>query len=290
MKTSLPCIGIVIPTYNAGAGFVELLKDIERQTIKPICRLIIDSSSTDNTAKIARENGWQVQIIAKSEFAHGKTRQQALDMILQHNSNMEILIYLTQDVKMPCKKSLEYLVNSLVDADVAAVYGRQRPHKGASIYAAVDRDFNYPAKSCIKSLQDVKKLGIKTAFLSNSFAAYRIRDLQMVGGFPNVDICEDMYVAGKLLLAGKKIAYASQAKVEHSHEPKIMEIWKRYRAMGRFQKNNPWLRQNFGAADGEGRKLLIYQLQTMLKKRKLREGLKMCMYDLIKYAAYKTGE
>lgn len=286
MKTSLPCIGIVIPTYNAGAGFVELLKDIERQTIKPICRLIIDSSSTDNTAKIARENGWQVQIISKSEFGHGKTRQQALDIILQHNSNMEILIYLTQDVKMPCKKSLEYLVNSLADVDVAAAYGRQRPHKGASVYAAVDREFNYPAKSHIKSLQDVKKLGIKTAFLSDSFAAYRIRDLRMVGGFPDVDICEDMYVAGKLLLAGKKIAYAGQAEVEHSHEPNIVEIWKRYRAMGRFQKNNPWLRQNFGVADDEGRKFVIYKIPKVYRSKGFYGIIFSIFFDSIKWIAY----
>lgn len=290
MNMTLPCFGIVIPTYNAGIGFVELLKDIERQTIKPVCKLLIDSSSTDSTIEFAGENGWLVRKIAKSEFGHGKTRQQALDIILQHNSNIEVLIYLTQDVRISCPKSFEYLLNSLANANVVAAYGRQRPHKNASIYAAVDRDFNYPAKGYIKSLQDAKKLGIKTAFLSDSFAAYRIKDLQMIGGFPDVDICEDMYVAGKLLLAGKKIAYVSKAEVEHSHEPKIVEIWKRYSAMGRFQKNNPWIRQNFGTAGAEGKTLLIYKLKIMLKKRKLYEGLKMCIYDVIKFAAYKIAK
>lgn len=289
MKTSLPCIGIVIPTYNAGTGFAELLKDIARQTIKPICKLIIDSSSTDNTAKIARENGWQVNIIAKSEFGHGKTRQQALDLMLENARNIEMVIFLTQDVRITCRRSLEYLINSFLDTDVSAAYGRQFPHEGASIYAAVDREYNYPAKSCIKSLQDVKKLGIKTAFLSDSFAAYRIRDLQKIGGFPNVDICEDMYVAGKLLLAGKRIAYASKAEVQHSHEPKIMEIWKRYKAMGRFQKNNPWLRQYFGTTTSEGKKLLMYQLKTTIGQRKLFEGVQMCIYDAVRFTAYKMG-
>lgn len=290
MDMTLPCFGIVIPTYNAGIGFVELLKDIERQTIKPVCKLVIDSSSTDSTIEFASKNGWSVRKIAKSEFGHGKTRQQALDIILQHNNNVEIIIYLTQDVRMPCKNSLEYLVNSFADVYVAAAYGRQRPHKGASIYAAIDREFNYPAESRVKSLRDAKTMGIKTAFLSDSFSAYRIADLRAVGGFPDIEICEDMYVAGKLLLAGKKIAYVSNAEVEHSHEPKIVGMWKRYRAMGKFQRNNLWLKQNFGTADGEGKKLLMYQLKTVLEKRKLCEILKMCIYNVVRFIAYKIGK
>lgn len=73
------------------------------------------------------------------------------------------------------------------------------------------------------------------------------------------------YAGGRLLLlAGYRIAYAAEATVKHSHEPSLPSIWHRYRAMGKFQKANPWLRENFGRADGEGLRLLRYQLARLI--------------------------
>ena len=66
-------------------------------------------------------------------------------------------------------------------------------------------------------MADREALGIKTAFLSDSFAAYRCDALADVGGFPDVPACEDMYVGAKLLQAGYTIVYAAEAQVYHSH-------------------------------------------------------------------------
>ena len=170
-----------------------------------------------------------------------------------------------------------------------APYGRQVPHDGASIYAAVDREFNYPAVSRIKSMADSRELGIKTTFLSDSFAAYRVQDLVAIGGFPKINICEDMYVAGKLLLAGKRIAYVAEAEARHSHEPKLEDMWHRYREMGRFQRQNPWIKESFGSAGGEGIKLLRYQVGRIYKEKSIAGVLKIMALDIVKFAAYKLG-
>ena len=282
-------VAIVIPTCNAGREFVRLLAEIAQQSLSIAYKLVIDSSSTDGTVEAARKYGWQVRCIPRAEFSHGGTRQMAVELLPK---DIEIVVFLTQDVRLPDRYSLEKLLGAFADdreAQVAAAYGRQVPHEGASIYAAVDREFNYPAVSRIKSMADSRELGIKTTFLSDSFAAYRVQDLRKAGGFPKINICEDMYVAGKLLLAGKRIAYVAEAAARHSHEPKLKDMWHRYRDMGRFQKDNPWIRESFGSAGGEGMKLLRYQVGRIYKEKGIAGVLKLLAFDIVKFAAYKLG-
>ena len=286
-------VAIVIPTCNAGREFANLLAEIARQSLPIACKLVIDSASTDGTADVARRHGWQVRSISMAEFSHGGTRQMAVELL---PDDIEIVVFLTQDVRLPDRYSLEKLVGAFADnqdndqeAHVAAAYGRQVPHEGASIYAAVDREFNYPAVSRIKSMADSRELGIKTTFLSDSFAAYRVQDLRKAGGFPKINICEDMYVAGKLLLAEKHIAYVAEAEARHSHEPKLEDMWHRYREMGRFQRQNPWIRESFGSAGGEGMKLLRYQVGRIYKEKGIAGVLKLLAFDIVKFAAYKLG-
>lgn len=286
-------VAIVIPTCNAGREFANLLAEIARQSLPIACKLVIDSASTDGTADVARRHGWQVRSISMAEFSHGGTRQMAVELL---PDDIEIVVFLTQDVRLPDRYSLEKLVGAFADnqdndqeAHVAAAYGRQLPHEGASIYAAVDREFNYPAVSRIKSMADSRELGIKTTFLSDSFAAYRVQDLLKIGGFPKINICEDMYVAGRLLLAGKHIAYVAEAEARHSHEPKLEDMWHRYREMGRFQRQNPWIKESFGSAGGEGMKLLRYQVGRIYKEKGIAGVLKLLAFDIVKFAAYKLG-
>ena len=279
-------VAIVIPTCNAGREFAILLAEIVQQSLPIACKLVIDSSSTDGTADVAKKYGWQVRSIPRVEFSHGGTRQMAVELM---SEDIEIVVFLTQDVRLPDRYSLEKLVCSFEDLQVVAAYGRQLPHEGASIYAAADREFNYPAVSRIKSMADSRELGIKTTFLSDSFAAYRVQDLRKAGGFPKINICEDMYVAGKLLLAGKRIAYVAEATARHSHEPKLKDMWNRYRAMGRFQRQNPWIKESFGSAGGEGMKLVKYQAERVYREKGIAGVMKILALDIVKFAAYKLG-
>ena len=279
---------MIIPTYNAGTGFKDLLQELDRQSLQPEMRLVVDSSSQDRTGKLARKYGWQVLEIPKEKFSHGGTRHMALKHILRQMP-IDIVIYLTQDVAMPDKEALARLIAAFKDPAVAAAYGRQLPHMGASVYAAVDREYNYPAQSQVKSLADAPRLGIKTAFLSDSFAAYRVSALEEIGGMPAIDICEDMYTAGKLLLADYKIAYAADAQVHHSHEPKLRSIWQRYREIGRFQRQNAWLRERFGSAGGEGMKLVKYQLARVGRANGVFGIMKILCMDAIRFIAYHRG-
>ena len=62
-------------------------------------------------------------------------------------------------------------------------YGRQLPYENASLFASHLREFNYGTKSYIRTYDDREKYGIKTAFLSDSFAAYRRSALESIDWF-----------------------------------------------------------------------------------------------------------
>jgi rhamnosyltransferase len=144
---------------------------------------------------------------------------------------------------------------------VACAYGRQLPHADASPVAAHARLFNYPDVSRSVSLADKSHLGLKACFMSNSFAAYRVADFQAVGGFPSsVILGEDMSVAARLLMAGKRVAYVAGACVHHSHNYTALQEFRRYFDTGVFHARSPWLLQTFGSAGGEGLRFVRSEL------------------------------
>jgi glycosyltransferase involved in cell wall biosynthesis len=55
MKVAL--VSVVIPTYNCDKIIVDCLESVKKQTYKPIELIVVDSFSTDNTAKIAKKYG-----------------------------------------------------------------------------------------------------------------------------------------------------------------------------------------------------------------------------------------
>lgn len=170
-------ISVIIPTYNAVKELEKLLASLRQQNI-PCETIVIDSSSTDGTLQVAKQYGASVKIIDKDAFDHGGTRTLAGKM-----ARGDILIYMTQDALPVDSTSLEKLIEPLTDRTVGAVYGRQVPRPGASLFGAHLRLFNYPGVSYYRSLTDKNAYGIKAPFLSNSFAAYRKSCLGEIGWF-----------------------------------------------------------------------------------------------------------
>jgi rhamnosyltransferase len=256
-------VGLIVPTLNAGRLWHSWLKAFEQQTRKPDYLLVIDSSSSDDTAALARAYGFTVKVIAKAEFNHGGTRQMGVDMM----RGADIIAFLTQDALLANPDAIGQLLAAFEDKQVGAAYGRQLPHRNAGPIAAHARLFNYPPESQLRGLEDRERFGIKTAFISNSFAAYRRSALTQAGGFPVDTIMnEDTYVAGRMLAAGWKIAYCADAQVFHSHDYSFLDEFKRYFDIGVFHTHTPWLQQLFGGASGEGRRYVISEMRYLLKK------------------------
>lgn len=244
---------IIIPTYNAEkSGIEKLLISINKQSIVPSKICIIDSSSTDNTVEICRKYGCEITIIDKSSFNHGLTRQKGID----NNKNYDYAVFMTQDILLKDNRTLETLLSSFKYENVSIAYGRQLTDETSSYIEKISRHFNYPPHSIIKSKNDIEKYGISTAFCSDSFAAYKIKDLLAAGGFPKTDFAEDMLAAAKIILSGKKVYYNAEAEIFHSHPYSIKNEYVRGRAIGKMHKENKWLIDTFGRAENKGNELL----------------------------------
>lgn len=278
-------IALCIPTLNAGTLAHLLSSAIRTQARQPDMLLVIDSGSNDGTLEVLKSIGARLYTIDRTEFNHGGTRQLAVEVV----PDAEIIVFLTQDAILAYPKAFENLLACFDDPKVGAAYGRQLPRKDANPIEAHARLFNYPPVSQVKSMADAPRLGIKTAFISNSFAAYRRTALMAVGGFPsNTILCEDIYIAAKMLMDGWKIAYCAEAQVYHSHDYGYIEEFKRYFDIGIFHSHEPWIRQRFGQAEGEGMRYLRSELKYLLTEKPILIPSAI-FRTILKLLGYKLG-
>ena len=278
-------VGLIVPTLNAGSEWEDWLKRIRGQTLKLDRLIVIDSSSNDKTAILSENAGHEVRVISRKDFNHGTTRQMGADLL----ADMDIIIYMTQDALLSDSYALERLIAPFIDSSVAAAYGRQLPHIDAGKIAAHARLFNYPDRSAIRSISDADKLGLKVAFISNSFSAYRREMLKTIGGFPTDNIFgEDTYVAAKLLLGDKKIAYCAEALVYHSHDYSFRQDFRRCFDIGVFHSRESWMLKKFGRAEGEGKKFVLSEIKFLFKNAPWLVPSAM-IRSFLKYTGYKMG-
>ena len=276
---------LIVPTLNPGPGWLKWLSALQTQASRPARVLVIDSSSEDGQMGNIDADGFELVTIPRETFNHGATRQNAFERV---SKGVDLVVFMTQDALLADEQSLANLVDAFDDPTVAAAYGRQLPHPEAGYVGAHARLFNYGGESAVKQLADRDHLGIKTCFLSNSFAAYRCCDLVAAGGFPVTDFGEDMLVAARLLLDGRRIAYAADACVFHSHDYSVMEEFRRYRATGQFHARHPWLLETFGGATDEGRRFVLSEMAYLLKRAP--HLLPMAgIRTLVKWMAYQLG-
>jgi len=278
-------VNLYIPTLNGGRRFAELLQALAHQTVPIAQRIVVDSGSTDGTVEAARTHGFEVMGLGGTGFDHGGTRQLAVDT----HPAADIYIFLTQDAIPADESALANIVRAFDDPQIGMAYGRQLPHKGATVMEAHARLFNYPPQSQVRSLADAATYGIKTISCSNSFAAYRRSALASVGGFSRGTIMgEDVIVAGKLLLDGWKMAYVGDACVYHSHAYSIREEFERYFDIGVFHSDNRWIFDSFGKADSEGFRYAKSEIR-FVARRKPWVLPKVCCSFVAKWLGYKLG-
>lgn len=253
---------ISIPTFNGGGLWQQASLQIKKNIDPDILVQVIDSGSKDNTVKYARDAGFSVYEIESSKFNHGGTRNLSVKM---HESKFDLVVFLTQDA-IPEPGFLNEIVKVFEDPLIACAFGRQLPHVDASPLAKHARLFNYSNASYIATLDDVERMGLKTVFTSNSFSAYRVKRFLELGGFPEHTILsEDMYFASMAIKNGNKIAYVADAKVKHSHNYNFIDEFKRYFDIGVFHASNPWIREEFGGAGGEGARFILSEFRYLLK-------------------------
>ncbi len=222
-------VSVIIPALNAEKELPALLHALSEQTLQAEEILVTDSESADRTVQIAEATG-RVRVIPvrRKDFDHGGTRDLAL-----RASRGDTVVFLTQDAVPADRHFLENLIRPLEQEGVAVSTGRQLPKADASPLEKQVRTFNYPAKSHIRSAEDVKTMGIKAFFCSDVCAAYNRRIYLELGGFEHpLKTNEDMFFAAEAIRNGYRVAYAADAQVLHSHNLTLREQYRRNRIQG----------------------------------------------------------
>ena len=277
-------ISVVIPTLNAGRLIGQLLSSLLSQDMKPLEIIVIDSSSEDNTVDIARELGVNTMVIPRTTFNHGGTRNQAA-----LTAAGDILVFMTQDA-IPLNGSLlRELTAPLQEHDIAASYARQIPRPDAPLLEIFMRQFNYPEEGAVKSMHDLKQLGIKTFFSSNVCSSMRKELFMKVGMFPEtVRANEDMVITAKYIISGYKVAYVPEAMVIHSHNYSLFRQYLRYYNIGSSIRGNKWI-LDYAHAEGEGLKFFREQVQFVVKKHKFHLIPYIFFESIAKFLGFRLG-
>jgi rhamnosyltransferase len=273
---------VAIPLYHSAKYIPRLARGIESQTIQPSALILIDSSTDQSTVLALKEHGLNYHRISPSEFSHGGTRNLAAN--LAKDQEIDWVIMLTHDVNLVCPDAFENLLSGIDSVDAVCGFGRQICSAGATKSVASAKESRFPAHSYISNSQS----GKERYFLSNAFAAYRVRDLLAVGGFPeDVVFGEDAVASYRLQKAGHNVVYVAEAVVEHWHEFSMLTEFRRHFdigvAVGDFPEPELW------APKSGGVRQLMEELRLTIDIRKPSSISRALTSVLMKACGYIAG-
>ncbi len=284
--STMDSFSVIIPTRNGSGTLPAVLAMLRRQTIASTELLVVDTESEDTTREIALTFGAKIYSVKKEEFDHGGTRSW-----IAREAKGDILVFFTQDAIPVTVDAVEKLIAPLkTDSTVSVTYGRQLPSRDASASASHLRLFNYPAESSVRCFADREKLGLKTIFVSNSFAAYRKSSLASVGYFKNGLIFgEDTCTVGRMLKEGLKIGYVADAMVYHSHNYSWIQDFKRAFDIGVLHSMETWILETYGKAEKVGVGYIRSQLSTLGRTAGVSIYIDFLGRNILKFLGYKIG-
>lgn len=281
----MQAVDVVIPVYHPGQEFQRLLGRLMHQTVKPSHIWLIQTIENEGDALIQpKEEGIHVLPVLQSEFDHGAARAQGVEQ-----SDAEFVLLMTQDAIPADDQLIEHLLYALEDPKVGIAYARQLAGKDAGLLERLTREYNYPAESIVKSLEDERRMGIKTYFCSDVCAMYRRSYYEKLGGFVSPTIFnEDMIMAYHMLHAGYTVAYSAEAKVFHSHHYTCMQQFHRNFDIGVSQKQYSEIFASI-SSEKEGAGYAMKTLKELAAKGHFMQAFYFVLQCAFKLFGYKLG-
>ena len=257
-------IDIVIPTYKNYDEIVALIESFKQQvninTKKIVLPITITGEECDDKIHAyCEENKITYFDVKKEEFSHSLTREKAI----REYCSSDVVVLLSQDVKLNKEDSLYQLVKDVASKEVAYAYGRQIcPKRSLEMFI---RNKNYPAQSYIVTKDDIDRMQVMAFFSSDAFSALDRNIFIELNGYQGYDIMmnEDMLYSYFVLQAGYKKKYVAEAEVIHFHTLSIKQLYARYYDTGRFYRDVK-IFDNYKSTDS-GMKLAFYTLGQCFK-------------------------
>jgi rhamnosyltransferase len=220
-------VSIIILTKNAGQNFAPLLQHISTQKFDGLYEvLVIDSGSTDDTLKTAKEFPVKITQIEPQAFHHGKTRNLGAEL-----SSGRILVYITQDALPINNDWLGKLTDNLENPNVAMIIGRQIPWQTTKPPEKFFYARNFPEQKIIVKRKP-SNYYLDNIFVSNVNSAIKKNVWQQFKFSEAIMMAEDKEFANRILSAGWTIIYEPAAVVYHAHDFSIWSNFQRYLDFG----------------------------------------------------------
>lgn len=276
-------ISIIVPVYNGEKYLKKLVIKLRKQKGNFAIELIaLISHSKDRSLEISKELFDKVLEVKK--FNHAKTRHEGALI-----ANGDILVFITQDILPYDNNWLKELVSPL-NKNIIASFSKQVAYKEHSETEKIIRKFNYPNKDRICSKENEKVNGRKNIFYSDASSAILKTEFFKLGGYDFLTpTSEDVYLASKIIKSGKSFIYTAKSKIWHSHQLSLKDSYKRYRDIGKFEKLFE-KEIDFSKTENEGKKLLMYLIKELIKKRKIKELLYLPFDIGARWIGYKMGK
>ncbi|MEE2941137.1 MAG: glycosyltransferase [Planctomycetota bacterium] len=236
---SAPSVSVLVPTLNGADDLRRLLAALDGQEYQgAVERVAIDSSSDDDTVAVLEDGRFDVEVIPRAEFGHGRTRN-----ALARRANGEYLVFLSQDAVPDGKGFLAAMVAAASRPGVAGVTARVLPH--ADDDAQTARTVR-EAPEASASADERGGAGAPFEGLDGPARAYRMRFNDVAScmsravllehPLPEVPFGEDAAWAATVLSAGLRIRHEPAAIVRHAHRYGPRSAWRRYAQDAAFHR------------------------------------------------------
>lgn len=223
-------VSIIIPTLNAGAEFLALLRKLKTQRgVRAIEILVLDSGSKDATVAAAQAAGARVEVVAPGTFSHSGTRNRGAERATGTH-----VLFMVQDAYPIGDWWLHGLLRYLLDHQKEGLVALS-----CTEYCRDDSDMMYECNIATyyrflgckerdrmaqwldnghESLRTMGQLSDIACLIERErFLQYRYRG----------EFAEDLDLGVRLIQDGYRIAMLASVKVIHSHNRPALYYLKR---------------------------------------------------------------
>ena len=228
-----PIASIILLTKNSEKTIGSCLRAVFEQEFQSFEVILIDSGSIDRTLDIVSRYPVVLEKIKPYDFNHGHTRNLGAEM-----ATGEFLVFLSADAEPANNQWLTHLLAPFECKNVAAAYGRQLPRENANPVETAFLNLTYPARERSHTKNDaVRNTPQNTVLLSDVCSAIRREIWDKCKFNEEIVMSEDQDIARKILAMGYRIIYQANAKVYHSHEYTLTDVFRRYVDSGDAMRN-----------------------------------------------------
>lgn len=254
-------IDIICPLYNAEKYLEPLHASLLMQENVNLHSInYVLTRSKDKTEEILKKLGAYYVQIEPSEFSHSASRE-----LMARKSTADIIVFISQDVKILKKDWLYFLTKDITEGNCEAAYSRQLAEKNN--IEKYTREKNYGGQSFIKTKADIESMGLNTFFFSDASSAINRKLFEELNYYDGKRFAsnEDQYIAHKLIMAGYRIKYCAESEVIHSHDFNFKSLYKRYQDTGDFYRAEPYM--NTYGTNSAGAGMAKYILKRIIQDK-----------------------